>query len=64
LEQLIKMGVVRQLSWEGATLHCLVVGALDPFIKSLQTNEVLDFKSSEADLEGLIQAICLGGNHD
>jgi ABC-2 type transport system ATP-binding protein len=64
LEQLVKMGVVRQLSWEGATLHCLVVGALDPFIRSLQANEVLDFKSREADLEGLIQAICLGGNHD
>jgi ABC-2 type transport system ATP-binding protein len=57
LEKLIKSGMIRQLSWEGTTLRCFVIGPSGQFLKAIDGNEVLDIKSWEADLEETIQVV-------
>ena len=63
LEQLIKSGLIRQFSWEGTTLKCLVIGPIGPFLKAIDGNNVLDIKSREADLEEIIHAVYLEGEN-
>ena len=48
LDQLIKTGVVHQLSWEDTTLRCFVVGPPGPFIKALQDCEVFGLYQSRS----------------
>jgi len=61
LEQLVKSGMIRQLSWEGTTLRCCVVGPSGPFLNAINGYDVLDIKSREADLEETIRAVYLEG---
>jgi ABC-2 type transport system ATP-binding protein len=60
LEKLTKSGMIRQLSWDGTTLRCFVIGPSGTFLKAIEGFDVLDIKSREADLDEIIQAVYLG----
>jgi ABC-2 type transport system ATP-binding protein len=59
-EQISKSGLTRDLSWEGTTLRCFVIGPWGAFLKTLEGCEIVDIKSWEADLEEIIQTVFLG----
>ncbi|MCE1253783.1 MAG: ATP-binding cassette domain-containing protein [Anaerolineae bacterium] len=60
LETIMKTEGVRQISWEDTTLRCLTVGQAGALLKSIQSYSVLDYKSSDVDLDELIDVLYTG----